>query len=1034
MQEVFRVELEASQPRSFSSQSRLWVRPFLLDLFHLPAYRCVAWSADNLIAYSAVNTAFPPTEPSYNGAARQALYITSANVPERHAALTTPHRSPIRFLEWAPTTLGGSMLISADTTDMVCVWEMKDSVSDWDKAPPFHLDSTVCVKWLNNDLRYTLPTPAAAPIAVPLRNLEEKFLPERNYTSSQPPLDKSQAPVGIPSFLHVSASGKLQVNAKKLFDERWSSVTGRLPLTNFVICRADITRNAAGTLLLAAAGSFGIDEPAICLFELSIDHPKNVCAARLVSSTLVNDLTPASALNPFSLVHLAFDPASYGQSILTVSCGMARNAKPVLIRWNCALSTAELSNVWDEVTATIPLAATFARPSSQSMATTTEWWSQSARVVVEPDESDNREEESDQLPGLFVTTLHHAPGRVFLGYLNGRFETRDSSTLQVLHSSRIRSDHPHRDFSPLPRKLHTAHMDTNQKAPQDGEELLRSAAAHLLSAVTHENGFNNLSAVAEIENAGVARLELPLSVCISPNGTCVALIHASGALSVHHLGPLVLSSPPSSQQELVKFIADMMELAVVRMCDWWDILVWLCLGPFSHHDIQRVMVQLMMDISGLDVVASRFYGIHLESLKTASFMAMGGEETLYADGVMRQTVVYLHDILPLMLDLDSKTSTQLDNLMSSGGLLNPPTMLFKPEPQALEATIPLADWSFDLILFIQKNVQRFASMNSSQLNQEGLLTPSILQTDRNTFSTASSPLSSLTPLGSSSLAQSLLSLPLASPLCRRLPTISLLLDRKFLETLQRVAAFSAMVMHCYQQQHPTQSSATDALSTPLGSYSLKEAHILYNFVTVLLTIVREIVDRGVPMSPLEVLLNLHRALQGTSGQQALDNSMFTGPGHDPRRLLRRLSLLPLPFGILHRICTKREVELIEGFREATPGEAEKGGAKEDLKEVELQWKKKSSAPSAPHPAAAVTPSSLFSQQRLQGRHDVLTGLALDSAATLQLRQCTRCGRLSGWHSSATADKSATSQSLKQFSVGRFCCPLCAGRWCKVAEK
>jgi len=32
------------------------------------------------------------------------------------------------------------------------------------------------------------------------------------------------------------------------------------------------------------------------------------------------------------------------------------------------------------------------------------------------------------------------------------------------------------------------------------------------------------------------------------------------------------------------------------------------------------MVQLMMDISGLDVVASRFYGIHLESLKTASFM------------------------------------------------------------------------------------------------------------------------------------------------------------------------------------------------------------------------------------------------------------------------------------------------------------------------------------------------------------------------------------------------------------------------------
>jgi hypothetical protein len=82
---------------------------------------------------------------------RQTLYIASANAPEEHVALVTQHRSPIRFLEWAPITLGGPFLLSADAHEKICVWEMKDSISEWEKLKIFDLEGTVGLKWLNAD-------------------------------------------------------------------------------------------------------------------------------------------------------------------------------------------------------------------------------------------------------------------------------------------------------------------------------------------------------------------------------------------------------------------------------------------------------------------------------------------------------------------------------------------------------------------------------------------------------------------------------------------------------------------------------------------------------------------------------------------------------------------------------------------------------------------------------------------------------------------------------------------------------------------
>lgn len=106
--------------------------------------------------------------PRASGFIKQTLYIASANSPEEHVALTTQHRSPIKFIEWAPISLG-PLLLTADAHEKVLVWEMKvkppfsnnrdvcshrlsqDNISEWEKIKSFDLDGTVGLKWLNAD-------------------------------------------------------------------------------------------------------------------------------------------------------------------------------------------------------------------------------------------------------------------------------------------------------------------------------------------------------------------------------------------------------------------------------------------------------------------------------------------------------------------------------------------------------------------------------------------------------------------------------------------------------------------------------------------------------------------------------------------------------------------------------------------------------------------------------------------------------------------------------------------------------------------
>jgi hypothetical protein len=78
---------------------------------------------------------------------------------------------------------------------------------------------------------------------------------------------------------------------------------------------------------------------------------------------------------------------------------------------------------------------------------------------------------------------------------------------------------------------------------------------------------------------------------------------------------------------------------------------------------------------------------------------------------------------------------------------------------------------------------------------------------------------------------------------------------------------------------------------------------------------------------------------------------------------------------------KRKEEL------AGEGHGDADGAVDDASaEVKLQPRKRS-APSAPPPAPAAAGALL--RQRLQGKYDVLTGIALDPTRLSSVRQCTR---------------------------------------------
>jgi hypothetical protein len=53
------------------------------------------------------------------------FYIVHPNFPEEFTTVITSHKSPITMIEWCPPSIGGGLLLTADSHEQVCLWKME---------------------------------------------------------------------------------------------------------------------------------------------------------------------------------------------------------------------------------------------------------------------------------------------------------------------------------------------------------------------------------------------------------------------------------------------------------------------------------------------------------------------------------------------------------------------------------------------------------------------------------------------------------------------------------------------------------------------------------------------------------------------------------------------------------------------------------------------------------------------------------------------------------------------------------------------
>lgn len=79
--------------------TRLKIKPFDLctALYRTPPYHCIAWSEDNIIAFSPIEPVMYAQNIDNMGHVQQPIYIILPEAPEAHTMIITPHLSPIRY-------------------------------------------------------------------------------------------------------------------------------------------------------------------------------------------------------------------------------------------------------------------------------------------------------------------------------------------------------------------------------------------------------------------------------------------------------------------------------------------------------------------------------------------------------------------------------------------------------------------------------------------------------------------------------------------------------------------------------------------------------------------------------------------------------------------------------------------------------------------------------------------------------------------------------------------------------------------------
>eukprot|EP01132_Coremiostelium_polycephalum_P000657 gene657-812_t len=169
---------------------------------------------------------------------------------------------------------------------------------------------------------------------------------------------------------------------------------------------------------------------------------------------------------------------------------------------------------------------------------------------------------------------------------------------------------------------------------------------------TNNAGTNGLSKKMKRKNRPIS-----LSIIPSPNGCLAACLTSDMEIKL-----LALPIKSYSMDVASKWLSHLLQNAIIRSTDWWDVLVMLKIYSTSseaknafHHTI----IKLSVDYTALSVYMQSLHRSSFDSIKSSIYRIVKGMETAFVDSQAKSFIYYLSDTLkssylPLTQDPHSK--------------------------------------------------------------------------------------------------------------------------------------------------------------------------------------------------------------------------------------------------------------------------------------------------------------------------------------------------------------------------------------------
>eukprot|EP01119_Soliformovum_irregulare_P022077 TRINITY_DN7481_c0_g1_i3.p1 TRINITY_DN7481_c0_g1~~TRINITY_DN7481_c0_g1_i3.p1 ORF type:complete len:916 (-),score=214.06 TRINITY_DN7481_c0_g1_i3:27-2612(-) len=576
------------------------------------------------------------------------FFVLHADVPEEFVTILTQHTSSIKFMDWAPSSYGSSILLTADEHERICFWSMERRTNKFVCFSSFDLESVVEARWL-------IPPPNFGPresVPLTVSSLEEKF---------HTPTPGLKIPQGMLAMIAVNASATIYVWFYKSFaDEVRNVISCKLRFPKKNVGRVDILTTNEGRIMMFVSPSQG---NTIYVYDVQVDLINTQISSELMSKIEI----PISQLNLNSEFVILNTVASKNGTVLhVVVADMTHNGKCKLQRWEFK----EDDIVLDECFSGFEMREkSWVMTSEVPMGTEDDW-------------------------SNFVTSLRVLPygNAITVSHIDGSWTLLNPDTLQIIQ----KQEDP--DSEEVDEEL-----NTKRKAPASNG----SAKSRKISD-TQSPQLNGHSENSE-ENSN--HKKTIVSQCLSSNGTCFALLGMESELTLCHLGNYrVVTAPYEKQGERnveAKALMDMMEVSYLNNCDSWDIVVYILYRTSTDQELLEWVIQYGMR----DAKMNSPFLMTMNRLSSLLWRNVKGNQHNFIDSQMRLLMMFhLENLRSSMEPLHYHHLTfALTNMLDERSFYTALDDVNLYRSQSLPHLIVILEWIADLIPFLLTNFLQFAN-------------------------------------------------------------------------------------------------------------------------------------------------------------------------------------------------------------------------------------------------------------------------------------------------------------------------------------